>query len=315
MDNIGDTGPIRSMISATSLMISGGNFSMTSGPAGSQRGASFLSVYKICSTKIHVGRDTIIQAASPNAFYDSRQHFETPKRLTGDQIAHMNAIRDWVFETKTPLMWLYGPASSGKTVLARSIADWCAQDRLFLSSYFFSRTDSSRNSSSSFIATIAYGIAQAIPSVQPLMDRVVDKDPLIFSRSLETQFVKLVLEPLVGLYQDASHEPLPYVIVIDGLDECTQSNEQKAIFDLFTFAFDSYSLPWKVLISSRPERTIQDLFQGCRSPRCLYTTISLSNPANAFELPPRDVQEATPKQTDGTKPKQRRLRLLSIGTF
>lgn len=271
---------------------------------------------KVSSTKTHAGRDTIIQAASPNAFYDSKQQFETPKRLTGVQVAYMNAIRDWMFKTESSLMWLYGPAGSGKTTLARNIADWCAQDRLFLSSYFFSRTDSSRNSSSSFVATIAYGISQAVPSIQPLMDCVVDKDPLLFSRSLEIQFAKLVLEPLVGLYQDASHEALPYVIVIDGLDECIQSNEQKAIFDMFTIALDNYSLPWKVLISSRPEPTIQRLFQGCRSPRCFYTSISLSNSASDFELPPKkgphDVQEETPK-TSMTKPMQRRLRLLSIG--
>ena len=39
MGNIGDTAPIASMISGTSVMISGGNFNMISAPSNSQRGA------------------------------------------------------------------------------------------------------------------------------------------------------------------------------------------------------------------------------------------------------------------------------------
>jgi len=160
-------------------------------------------------------------------------------------------------------MWLRGAAGAGKTAIAHDIAEWCGAEKqgLLLASFFFWRTDSTRNEIKPFIPTLAYAITQSVPAAWSLIVKAVESDPHIFSRSLEIQLLKLVLEPLTHCLSGIpTSSDLPHVIIVDGLDECVNPKEQKALLGLFLHAFTHHKPGWRVLITSRPEQAISNLF-------------------------------------------------------
>ncbi|KAF9077458.1 hypothetical protein BDP27DRAFT_1186116, partial [Rhodocollybia butyracea] len=52
----------------------------------------------------------------------------------------------------------------------------------------------------------------------------------------------------------------PRVLVIDGLDECSDSGNQQRILSIIGDAMQKYNLPLRILIASRPERSIKESF-------------------------------------------------------
>ena len=94
------------------------------------------------------------------------------------------------------ILWFYGPAGAGKLAIAHNIAERCDFENLLLASFFFSRSDSTRNNSKSLITTIAYQIAINIPGTQEEIVVAMERDPLILTRSIEAQVASLI----VGLF-------------------------------------------------------------------------------------------------------------------
>lgn len=158
------------------------------------------------------------------------------------------------------VMWIHGAAGAGKTAIAYTIAEWCDKQNLLLASFFFSRSDpsGSRNNIKAFVATLAYAVCNSYPPSRSLILKLIARDRLIFSRHLNIQFSKLILEPLEASFSF----DLPYVLIIDGLDECNESAEQKALLQLVEHAVKHSKLCLKVLISSRPEQVIRNEFDS-----------------------------------------------------
>ncbi|KDR79921.1 hypothetical protein GALMADRAFT_1169741 [Galerina marginata CBS 339.88] len=166
-------------------------------------------------------------------------------------------------ETRNALiMWLHGPAGSGKSAIAQTVAEWAFKNKLLLTSYFFSRFDSTRNHERSLIATIAYQATTCLPGVRDLILAAIDTDPLIFTRSLDAQIQSLIFEPLrdliaCGYFNEPNSMRL---VIIDGLDECGDRDDQLVILDAISTALKQYNLPIIFLIASRPEHDITHAF-------------------------------------------------------
>ena len=140
---------------------------------------------------------------------------------------------------------------------------WCEQESLLLASFFFSRSDPSRDNIRQFVPTLAYSIIQFIPESQRLVGQAVDSDPLIFSRSLDAQISRLILSPLSTIARNASNPTIPHVLVVDALDECQDETAQKAIVRLFSSILSSSNLRWKVLITSRRSSERRSTMDPC----------------------------------------------------
>ena len=166
------------------------------------------------------------------------------------------------------IMWLYGPAGAGKSVIAQTIAEMCYAFGSLLASFFFSRSDPKRNNDRSLAASLAYQIALNIPQSRKLIERVVENDPAIFQQTFQAQFNALILEPLMQLSKTAIFHciQVPYLIIVDGLDECNGPNVQCHILDTISKALSrsQYSVPLMFLISSRAERDINLAFASLR---------------------------------------------------
>jgi len=190
----------------------------------------------------------------PGAFYDSGNEFDVPQ-LDEDievEAAVLEKISEWVnlaIELAAVIMWLYGGAGVGKSIIARAMAELLESRQQLLATFFFSRSDPSRNHIKSVIATLAYNIILSVPESRPLITATIERDPHIFHRPFKRQFKKLILEPLQQLSQQGV--TYPTVIIIDGLDECLNHDERTVLLRAISVATTQSSALLKFLITSR----------------------------------------------------------------
>ena len=189
---------------------------------------------------------------------------------------------DWILgssvDQNAVILWFYGPAGAGKSAIAHNIAERCELEKLLLASFFFSRSDPARSNSKSLIATISYQIAINIPGTREKVVAAIERDPLILSRSLETQVATLIVEPLrepleAGYFNAPTSRRL---IIIDGLDECDPPDVQCSILEVISHLFRDYHLPLLVFIASRPERHLTHSFSTGSLPE-FHTTLALDD--------------------------------------
>ena len=161
------------------------------------------------------------------------------------------------------VIWIYGPAGSGKSAIAHTIAELC-EDAQLLAAFFFSRSDPSRNSIRPLVATIAYQIYSHFPDLRDSILGALERDPLMFSKSLAHQVKCLITQPLlvlrqVGYFDNSTSKRL---VIIDGLDECANPMAQRDVLDVFATALHRHHLPLIFLFSSRPEQHISLAFNA-----------------------------------------------------
>jgi len=194
----------------------------------------------------------------------------------------------WEGDLDSFIMWLYGPAGAGKSAIAQTIAEMCEEELVLLASFFFSRTDPSRNTVQPLIATIAYQITLNIPDVRDAILGTIGRDPMIFSKSLAIQFKSLIVEPLqhlveAGFFNEPNSRRL---VIIDGLDECFDPKVQRNILEVLGNAHRQHRLPLIFLFASRPEQHISLTFNTGFLPT-VTTRIALDEtylPANDIRL-------------------------------
>ena len=159
-------------------------------------------------------------------------------------------------------MWVYGPAGAGKSAIAQTIAEMCEEEMLLLASFFFSRNDPSRNTVKPLIATIAYQIIFHFPDIRDAILEAITRDPLIFSKSLVVQFKFLIVAPLRPLVDEGFfREPTSRrLVIIDGLDECSDPKVQKNIVEVLAKSQREHQLPLIFLFASRSEQHLSLAF-------------------------------------------------------
>ncbi|KAF9472287.1 hypothetical protein BDN70DRAFT_998242 [Pholiota conissans] len=210
--------------------------------------------------------DKLKNASAPTALYDSSARYDPPKCHPNTHVAVLEYLMGWIFGRKDPealILWLYGPAGSGKSAILQTIAELCAKNNTLLASFFFGRSDPTRNHIKPIIPTIACQIAITIPELKPYVEGAIERDPFLLDKSLATQFQLLVITPLQALASSGNLKPgSSRLIVIDGLDECDDPKMQSMMLRVVADAFRSQNVPLRFLIASRPERNIHYTFSS-----------------------------------------------------
>jgi len=200
------------------------------------------------------------------AVYNSleRQKLDAPKCHPNTRVAVIQRLIDWIvgdLAFAALILWLYGAAGAGKSAIAHSLAERCDKEGWLLATFFFWKSATERSSIDRFVATIAYQAARAIPALRPLIEDAVEFDPEVFHHSIDVQLNKLLLEPLQRLHSTGfDFEKCPFVIIIDGLDECQGDLFQSCLVKSITTTFLRSPLRVRILIASRPEIHIQSTF-------------------------------------------------------
>ncbi|KAF5327404.1 hypothetical protein D9619_003951 [Psilocybe cf. subviscida] len=128
-----------------------------------------------------------------DSFDSGRCHPNTRQMVLHDLFQF---IRDDPKTRKNWILWLSGPAGSGKTTIARTLAYLCDEKDLNQASFFFCRMDLTRNGIKPLVATLAHQIACRWPSVRDVIAAEVELRPQIFELSVEEQFRSLITGPL-----------------------------------------------------------------------------------------------------------------------
>ncbi|KAJ7464857.1 hypothetical protein B0H11DRAFT_68244 [Mycena galericulata] len=194
-----------------------------------------------------------------DAFYNSEQRFPPPQCHPHTRTAVQSTIQSWADEDSAApsVMWLYGPAGAGKSAIAQTMAERWAEDGELAAAFFFARWRVGGSSGKTVFPTIAYQLALHIRGLRELIGLAVERDPAICDKSLEEQARVLIVEPMAGL----DHQE-PYVVIVDGLDECEGKQAQSRIVDIIFHMFANNYLPLRFLICSRPEPHIRESFES-----------------------------------------------------
>ncbi|KAJ3504215.1 hypothetical protein NMY22_g17996 [Coprinellus aureogranulatus] len=177
------------------------------------------------------------------------------------------------------LIWLGGPAGAGKTAIAGSVAETCKASGLLVGSFFFSSSRGSKNRRSKrcVITTLANDLAghEALHEYKAQLSRAIKANPGIFEKRLLDQAQRLIIAPLEALDPDCDISAWPRGILFDGLDEVqavqhhdsarkdlqrNDEDDQLEILEVLLALVGSPAFPFRIFITSRPERIITDFF-------------------------------------------------------
>lgn len=225
---------------------------------------------------------------------NARERFDAPKCDEDTRMTMIQGMKNWVQggsgSSGSSMYWLHGPARVGKSALAQSLALALQEERDQAASFFFSRTAAGRNNGAQLMATLACQLAAHIPDIQPFISESVKKNPFVFESANKVQVQKLIVEPFNNLYQNSTpshtrrswirrllqklnrksgapqHRSLgehsrPRLILVDGLDECEDSDVQCDIVECLGLAVRNLNHPFRVVIASRPEAHIVATFK------------------------------------------------------
>ncbi|KAJ8082911.1 hypothetical protein PM082_008768 [Marasmius tenuissimus] len=208
--------------------------------------------------------------AGVGASHLSQQQFDRGLEcLEGTREEVLEAIYAWLMseDGSSPIYWISGAAGVGKSAIAMTIAK-SYEGKGLASSFFFFRPDPKRNNPSAFALSIAHDLKVRMPFAEGYITRRISKDPTILEATLEDQFRELVFEPCLRnrllrriLHQLSFVPKEPRLVIIDGLDECSDENTQRRILSTILSSYkQSRHFPLRFLICSRPEAWIREAF-------------------------------------------------------
>jgi hypothetical protein len=236
---------------------------------GASRVTLRLELVDLSGCLVLAGFKLLKKQVAANALHNSGEVSDQPKCHPGTRVAILDHLIAWAAAlTYTyPIIWLHGPAGAGKSAIQRTVAQILSEKGLLFASFFFFRTAIGRNNVQKFIPTLSYQLALSIPATRPYIERAIERDPLIFSRSLWDQAKVLIIFPLRAVVEDQGLQDLsfdinqwPRIAIIDGLDECHDPQKQCEILDVLSRILQDLPIPFAVVIASRPEHHIRSAF-------------------------------------------------------
>ncbi|KIL62514.1 hypothetical protein M378DRAFT_165718 [Amanita muscaria Koide BX008] len=201
---------------------------------------------------------------------------QDPERIChpGTRQNVLKRMKDWIANDPSSterITWLHGPAGAGKSAIAQTIAKSCGLQKV-AATFFFFKSDPSRNDGNRLFPTLAYQLAFSFPAIKDHIVEALHQRPDLPTKSVEMQFNDLIALPLRSLGEAASKQSSPGsvigafnqcrqlapVIIIDGVDECMDDKLQQRFLKIVGNAVKDHSFPFRFLICSRSEAHIED---------------------------------------------------------
>ncbi|KAF5007509.1 hypothetical protein FDECE_6156 [Fusarium decemcellulare] len=214
----------------------------------------------------------------PEARFDSKDVHDSPMCHEGTRVSILEQIESWVSNTKASetMFWLFAPAGTGKSTIARTLAIRCESRDMLAAGYFFRRggEGSDRNGTARLFPTVANQLAKHVPRFQIfLRDSLKPYAPEdIHTKNLVEQFKVLIQNPLSRLN---NQETKPKLIILDALDECEDTSKLGQVIELFASLKAPTNMRLCVLLTSRQTHPIRNTFRKLEDDRYPYVSMSL----------------------------------------
>ncbi|OCL03660.1 hypothetical protein AOQ84DRAFT_418461, partial [Glonium stellatum] len=194
--------------------------------------------------------------AVPQAAFNSFDKRHDPICLPGTRVDLIRNIITWVDGLdERCIFWLNGLAGTGKSTIARTVAQACQEKNCLGASFFFSRGGGNTSHAGKFFVSIAWQLANMSPSLRRYICEAIAEHSDISDRSLRDQWYQLILRPLSQSNDNSPQSPL--VLVVDALDECNDEKDIRMIIQLLAEARSLTRVRLRIFMTSRPEIPIR----------------------------------------------------------
>ncbi|KAF9067617.1 hypothetical protein BDP27DRAFT_899473 [Rhodocollybia butyracea] len=159
------------------------------------------------------------------------------------------------------LMWLSGVAGAGKSTISTSISQYFQELGRLGAFLFFNRADKLQSDPADVIRTIAFQLARSNIHIASAICTAIDNDPASIDSPIQTQFQKLLLDPLqIAASQNQIHGPI--IVILDALDECGTAESRRSLVSLISDDFPKLPPAFRFFITSRPDSDIASKFEN-----------------------------------------------------
>ncbi|KIL55938.1 hypothetical protein M378DRAFT_50732, partial [Amanita muscaria Koide BX008] len=198
------------------------------------------------------------------ALHDSSAQDPIRTCIPGTRQHVIGALQRWFDDPNSErIFWLHGPIGVGKSAIAQTVAHTGGRDKV-AATFFFFRSDPSRNDGCRLFTTLAWQLAISIPTIQHHISHALSIHPDLPIKDVETQFEELIVRPLLASTTSAMR--MDSVVIIDGIDECLDDRLQQRILNVIGIAVKNPDFPLRFLISSRTEAHIEETINRFEPP-------------------------------------------------
>ncbi|KAF9067162.1 hypothetical protein BDP27DRAFT_1423183 [Rhodocollybia butyracea] len=186
------------------------------------------------------GIDKLHSVAALEALHDSVESFPQPRCHPETRMKMLEDLQKWSQETdpaSSCILWLFGPAGAGKSAIMRTLSHQLQSTGRLGGCFFFKRGHQTRGNAKVLFVTIAYQLAISVPWLKVPISQVVEADPSILARSIETQLQKLISEPC-------------------------RMHPDEALLRYSLMVSMKHPRPLRIIIASRPEAHIREMFES-----------------------------------------------------
>lgn len=148
---------------------------------------------------------------------------------------------------------LCGSPGTGKSAISKTIATELNDQERLAASYFFDKRagEGGNTSLKGFVSSLVYQFAHFSPLFHTALGKQLDRDPSLSNATADVQLRRLLLDPMLSLTPPVAR----WVVLIDALDECGDSNNLKKLMNLLA-ACTELRLHVTFFFTSRPESEI-----------------------------------------------------------
>ncbi|KAF7348840.1 WD40 repeat-like protein [Mycena venus] len=107
---------------------------------------------------------------------------------------------------------------------------------------------------------MAYWMAMSNAHIRATISEAITSDAALAIAPIQTQFQKLLLEPLNAA---GAHVLGPMTVILDALDECRNAESRESLVSLIVDEFPKLPPNFRFFNTSRPESDIAGRFRGC----------------------------------------------------
>lgn len=188
----------------------------------------------------------------PNADYIFFRDRWVPN--TCNWILKQEPFSKWLHDTtvKPIVLWLHGPAASGKSVLSSFVINHLAWLGSFCQYFFMRFGDQNKRSLSVLLRSLAYQVAQSLPSFRKGIVQLIAEATKFDTADAQTIWSRVFRSILFKIRLE-----VPLYWVIDGLEE---SDDPRALIKLLS-DINLAVLPIRILIVSRRTQGLASSFQ------------------------------------------------------